>query len=87
MNKVDSKLPLIKLLAFSLISFICVMTETLPSGLLPEISEDLNVPNSYAGQLVTFYALGSFISPVPIVLKTQSWNRKPLFYLDYCYFF
>ncbi|HCV9276255.1 TPA: MFS transporter [Staphylococcus aureus] len=87
MNKVDSKLPLIKLLAFSLISFICVMTETLPSGLLPEISEDLNVPNSYAGQLVTFYALGSFISPVPIVLKTQSWNRKPLFLFGLLLFF
>lgn len=79
MNKVDAKLPLFKLLAFSLISFICVMTETLPSGLLPEISESLNVPNSYAGQLVTVYALGSFISAIPIVLKTQTWNRKPLF--------
>lgn len=79
MNKVDAKLPLFKLLAFSLISFICVMTETLPSGLLPEISESLNVPSSYAGQLVTVYALGSFISAIPIVLKTQTWNRKPLF--------
>ncbi|WP_316959846.1 MFS transporter [Staphylococcus felis] len=62
-----------------MISFICVMAETLPSGLLPEISESLNVPHSYAEQFVTVYALGSFISAIPIVLKTQSWNRKPLF--------
>ncbi|MBL0847027.1 MFS transporter [Mammaliicoccus fleurettii] len=73
------KLPWFSLLAFSMASFICIMTETVPAGLLPQISEGLNVSNSYAGQLVTVYAIGSFVAAIPVTLATQSWRRKPLF--------
>ncbi|MCF5662884.1 MFS transporter, partial [Pseudomonas syringae] len=34
----DEKLPLGALLALAMTGFICIVTETLPAGLLPEIS-------------------------------------------------
>ncbi|MEX5935778.1 MFS transporter [Mammaliicoccus sciuri] len=81
------KLPLFSLLAFSMASFICIMTETVPAGLLPQISKDLNVSNSYAGQLVTMYAIGSFVAAIPVTLATQRWRRKPLFLFAIVLFF
>lgn len=78
-EQTSNKLPLFSLLAFSMASFICIMTETVPAGLLPQISEGLNVSSAYAGQLVTVYAIGSFVAAIPVTLATQSWRRKPLF--------
>lgn len=86
-KKQADKLPLLSLLAFSMAGFICIMTETMPSGLLPQISEGLNVTNAQAGQLVTWYAVGSFIAAIPVTLMTQSLRRKPLFLLAIGLFF
>ncbi|WP_340614077.1 MFS transporter [Xenorhabdus thailandensis] len=74
-------IPVFKLLAFTLAGFITIMTETIPAGLLPQISHDLNVSESLAGQLVSVYALGSVIAAIPIVTATRSWSRRPLFLL------
>lgn len=63
----SESIPVVKLLAFTLAGFITIMTETIPAGLLPQISHDLNVSESLAGQLVSVYALGSVIAAIPIV--------------------
>lgn len=86
-KRVRDKLPLFSLLAFSMAGFICIMTETMPSGLLPQISEGLNITSAQAGQLVTWYAVGSFIAAIPVTLVTQSLRRKPLFLLAIGLFF
>lgn len=74
-------LPIWKLLAFTLAGFLTIMTETIPAGLLPQISESLGVSKALAGQLITFYALGSVLAAIPVIAATRSWNRRRLFLL------
>ena len=69
-------LPLGALLALSMTGFICIVTETLPAGLLPQISSGLDVSPSLAGQMVTVYALGSLLAAIPLTIATQSWRRR-----------
>ena len=76
-----SGLPIWKLLVFTLAGFLAIMTETMPAGLLPQISESLGVSKALAGQLVTFYALGSVLAAIPVIAATRSWNRRRLFLL------
>ena len=76
-----SGLPIWKLLAFTLAGFLAIMTETIPAGLLTQISESLGVSKALAGQLVTFYALGSVLAAIPVIAATRSWNRRRLFLL------
>nr|WP_242460947.1 MFS transporter [Pseudomonas sivasensis] len=57
-------------------SFICIVTETLPAGLLPLISDDLGISPSMAGQMVTAYALGSVLAVIPMTIATRGWRRR-----------
>lgn len=66
------------LLALAMASFITVLTEALPAGLLPRMSADLRVSEALIGQLVTIYALGTLVSAIPLTAATQGWRRKPL---------
>ncbi|KRU15326.1 MULTISPECIES: MFS transporter [Bacillus] len=77
----SERLPWAGLIALAMAGFICVLTETMPAGLLIPISEGLGVSESLAGQLVTAYALGSLIAAIPLTAATQSWRRKPLLLL------
>ncbi|KTB59756.1 MFS transporter [Pseudomonas syringae] len=77
----DEKLPLGALLALAMTGFICIVTETLPAGLLPEISNGLGVSASFAGQMVTVYALGSLLAAIPLTIATQSWRRRTVLLL------
>ncbi|WP_197480288.1 MFS transporter [Pseudomonas oryzihabitans] len=56
--------------------FICIMTETLPAGLLPEIAQGLTVSPALAGQTVTAYAAGSLVAAIPLTLATARWRRR-----------
>jgi predicted MFS family arabinose efflux permease len=58
--------------------FTAILTETLPAGLLPRISAGLNVSEGLAGQLVTFYALGSLLAAIPLTAMTQGYRRRPV---------
>lgn len=77
----SERLPWAGLIALAMAGFICILTETIPAGLLIPISEGLGVSESLAGQLVTAYALGSLIAAIPITTATQGWHRKPLLLL------
>ncbi|MFB9774907.1 MFS transporter [Brevibacterium otitidis] len=70
--------PVIGLLAFTVSGFLTIMTENMPSGLLPQISDGLGVSESFAGQLLTLYALGSVVAAIPIVTATRGMDRRPL---------
>lgn len=65
------RLPLAPLLAFAMTGFIAILTETLPAGLLPAISEGLGVSQVMAGQLVSIYALGSLLAAIPLTVLTS----------------
>jgi predicted MFS family arabinose efflux permease len=58
--------------------FTAIITETMPAGLLPNISADLGISSSAVGQMVSLYALGSLLAAIPIVTLTQRYRRKPV---------
>jgi len=70
------RLPIAALLALAMTGFICIMTETLPAGLLTEIAQGLAVSNALAGQTVTAYAVGSLVAAIPLTLATARWRRR-----------
>lgn len=72
------RLPLGALLALAMTGCICIVTETLPAGLLPQISSGLEVSSALAGQMVTVYALGSLLAAIPLTIATQGWRRNVL---------
>jgi len=69
-------LPMAGLLAFAMTGFIAILTETLPAGLLPQISQGLSISQASAGLLVSAYALGSLLAAMPLTIATQSWRRR-----------
>jgi predicted MFS family arabinose efflux permease len=71
-------LPIFGLLALATASFVSILTEALPAGLLPAISRDLEVSEAAVGQMVTTYALASLILAIPVTAMTQGVRRKPL---------
>ena len=75
---VHEPLPLAGLLALASAGFITILTEAMPAGLLPQMSEGLEVSQALVGQLVTLYALGSLLAAIPLTLLTRGWRRRPL---------
>ncbi|OZO03421.1 MFS transporter [Pseudomonas sp. IB20] len=71
-------LPLGGLLALAAAGFITILTEAMPAGLLPQMSDGLSVSPAWVGQLVTVYALGSLLAAIPLTLLTRGWRRRPL---------
>ncbi|CRM29681.1 Purine ribonucleoside efflux pump NepI [Pseudomonas sp. 37 R 15] len=72
----SERLPIGALLALAMTGFICIVTETLPAGLLPLISKGLAISPSMAGQMVTAYALGSVLAVIPMTIATRGWRRR-----------
>lgn len=75
------RLPVAGLLALAMTGFLCIVTETLPAGLLPQISDSLAVSSSLAGQTVTAYAMGSVLAAIPLTLATSGWRRRTVLLL------
>ncbi|MFF9197491.1 MFS transporter [Streptomyces sp. NPDC014779] len=73
-----AKLPLGALLALAVAVFITSLTETLPAGLLPAMSDTLHASESAVGQTVTIYALGTVLTTIPLSAATAGWRRKRL---------
>ncbi len=76
LSAAPDRLPIGALLALAMTGFICIVTETLPAGLLPMISAGLAISPSMAGQMVTAYALGSVLAVIPMTIATRGWRRR-----------
>ncbi|WP_405170276.1 MFS transporter [Paenibacillus sp. FSL H8-0280] len=74
----SKRLPWHGLLALAMAGFICILTESLPAGLLPQIAKDLGITEALTGQLVTLYAIGSLVAAIPLTAATRGWRRRPL---------
>ncbi|TCV96773.1 MFS transporter [Biostraticola tofi] len=85
-NKEAQRLPVLALLALAMTGFICILTETIPAGLLPAISAGLSISPSLAGQLVTAYAAGSLLTAIPLTLLTRTWSRRSVLLSTVCGF-
>jgi len=75
------------LLALAMTGFICIVTETLPAGLLPQISSGLGISQAITGQMVTAYALGSLLAAIPLTIATRGWRRRNVLLLTIVGFF
>ncbi|MGV9349091.1 MFS transporter [Streptomyces spiralis] len=71
-------LPWSALLALGTAVFITSLTETLPAGVLPEMSASLRASSGATGQAVTVYAAGTALTAIPLAKATASVPRKPL---------
>ncbi|EOR7713917.1 MFS transporter [Escherichia coli] len=72
------RLPIAALLALAATGFLALLTETIPAGMLFQISADMQISESMAGQFVTLYAVGSVVAAVPLTVATQRLSRRTL---------
>lgn len=67
---------LIKLLILAVAGFLGVLSEAIPAGMLYDISSDLSISISQAGQLVSYYAAGCTVSAIPLSILTRNFDRR-----------
>jgi predicted MFS family arabinose efflux permease len=60
------------------VTFVGILSELLPSGVLPQMAEGLGVSDAQVGLLVGIYALASAVCAIPLVSATLAVNRKSL---------
>lgn len=70
--------PWVGLLTLSGLVFASVTSEFLPTGLLPDISEELHVSESQVGLLITLFAATVVLTAAPLSVLTRNFARKSL---------
>jgi predicted MFS family arabinose efflux permease len=60
------------------VTFVGILSELVPTGILPQMSDGLGMEESEVGFLVGVYALASAIAAIPVVSATLALNRKTL---------
>lgn len=73
--------PFWRLLVISGAIFVVVTSEFLPTGLLPQMAEELDVSLSSIGLLVTVFAVTVVLTAVPLTAVTNRFPRKHLMVL------
>jgi DHA1 family inner membrane transport protein len=77
-QRTTTPFPLFRLLVITGAIFIVVTSEFLPTGLLPEMAEELRVSESRIGLLVTIFAATVVVTAVPLTALTRRFPRKAL---------
>jgi predicted MFS family arabinose efflux permease len=70
--------PWVGLLTLSALIFMMVTSEFLPTGLLPEIAQQLDVSESQVGLLITVFAGTVVLTAAPLSILTRHYSRKSL---------
>jgi predicted MFS family arabinose efflux permease len=70
--------PWIGLVVIAALIFTSVTSEFLPTGLLPDISSDLDASESQVGFLITVFAGTVVLSAAPLTIVTRDHSRKAL---------
>lgn len=60
------------------VTFIGILSELVPSGILPQMTQGLGIEDTQVGFLVGIYALASAIFAIPLISMTLAVNRKTL---------
>ncbi|WP_051532178.1 MFS transporter [Brackiella oedipodis] len=71
-------LPLWVLCIMSSVTFMAVISEISPSGILPQMAQSLGVSVAQAGNLVGLYAFPAALCAIPMIALTAKCNRKTL---------
>lgn len=65
----------------SSVTFVGILSELVPSGILPQMAADLGIDEGDVGFLVGVYALASAVFAIPLISVTLAMNRKLLLLL------
>lgn len=60
------------------VTFMAILSELVPSGILPELMTGLGISEAQAGTLVGFYAIASAIFAIPLISASVELSRKKL---------
>ena len=60
------------------VTFLGILSELVPSGILPQMTQGLGIEETQVGFLVGIYALASAIFAIPLISMTLAVNRKTL---------
>ena len=60
------------------VTFVGILSELVPSGILPQMTVGLDIEESEVGFLVGVYAMASALAAIPLVSATLAFNRKTL---------
>ena len=77
-SKTGTEFPWVGLVTLAGAIFIAVTSEFLPTGLLPEMAEGLNVPQSSIGLLISVFAAAAVATAAPLAGITRRFPRKTL---------
>ena len=77
-NDTTQKFPWVGLLTLAGAIFVSVTSEFLPTGLLPEMADELNVKVSTVGLLITIFAGTVVVATTPLAALTRRYPRKAL---------
>lgn len=70
--------PWLIMILMSSVTFVGILSELMPSGVLPLMMADLNISEVQTGNLVGYYAIASAIFAIPLISLTMQVNRKYL---------
>lgn len=70
--------PWLIMILMSSVTFVGILSELMPSGVLPLMMADLNINEVQTGNLVGYYAIASAIFAIPLISLTMQFNRKML---------
>ncbi|MHC2991288.1 MFS transporter [Pontibacter sp. HJ8] len=70
--------PLLLMILMSSVTFVGILSELMPSGVLPQMMAELDISEVQGGNLVGYYAIASAIFAIPLVSLTMRFNRKIL---------
>lgn len=73
-----SVFPWLIMILMSSVTFVGILSELMPSGVLPLMMADLNINEVQTGNLVGYYAIASAIFAIPLISMTMQFNRKML---------
>ncbi|MDX1272636.1 MFS transporter [Bizionia paragorgiae] len=80
-EQVKSSFPWLIMILMSSVTFVGILSELMPSGVLPLMMDDLNISEVQTGNLVGYYAIASAIFAIPLISLTMPFNRKHLLLL------
>ncbi|KGI22242.1 MFS transporter [Hoylesella timonensis] len=75
-NKTTEIFPWILIILMSSVTFVGILSELLPSGVLQQIMADLDINEVEGGRLIGLYALSSAIFCIPLISLSMQFNRK-----------
>ncbi|WP_226064491.1 MFS transporter [Kaistella polysaccharea] len=77
-RKSSENFPWLIMLLMSSVTFVGILSELMPSGVLPQMMDDLKITEGQTGNLVGYYAIASAIFAIPLISMTMQFNRKML---------